>query len=148
MSRFRFSCTRFVNNVLGHPRAVLLTAALFLVVGAYTSIVRTPEYMRFPMVSGTLSLLGAAACVYAMIRPTTAAMALSGAALAGAVASRGFGLAATVALDPWNPAQSWTYLVGGLVYLFILTVLPSLYGKHLVPWAVCKVVDEKVKGGQ
>jgi hypothetical protein len=138
-------CNHILNNILGHPRLILAMFATTMAVIAVSKFIHppvwfNPEAMLFPFATSIITLAGAVACLVAIVRPSMWTMAFAGAALAGAIATRGFGLTAILVMEPWAGSESWSYLIGDLAWMTFLAVLPPLWSKHLIPWAVAKEV--------
>lgn len=136
----RRSCSHILNNILGHPRLILFMCSMLLGAIAITNLHSAPDYVVSPVASSILTLTGSAACLVAMFRPTMWTMAFAGAALAGAIATRGFGLTANLLFDEWKGEASVPILIGDLAWMTMLTMLPPLWSKHLIPWAVVAAI--------
>tara|TARA_R110000868_G_scaffold172746_2_gene408705 strand:+ start:93 stop:428 length:336 start_codon:yes stop_codon:yes gene_type:complete len=106
---------------------------------AITTMFNEPGYLMWPQLYVAAGFAGAISSVYAIVSPSKWALALSGAFIAGGITARGIGLVMTALVEPWRGDISWTFIVAGLAYFVILTMLPPLWFKYLIPWAVEKV---------
>ena len=134
------SCSHIVQNWLGHPRTILASFSVLMLVISLGTLYSHPPYMLFPNLSVVTALAGAIACLWALIRPSMWSLALAGACIAGAVAARGFGISLTLIFDEWTRERSVTLLIGDAAWMVLLTMLPPVWSKHLIPWGVAKVV--------
>jgi len=128
-----------VHRYFSNPRLILFSFGVLMTVITIASSLSEPNYLVWPrlyMVAGTV---GAISSFVAMIRPNKWSLALSGAIIAGSVTSRGTGLLLTVLTGPWRGDISWTFLVGAVAYFVILTMLPPVWFRYLIPWTVEKV---------
>lgn len=134
------SCSTFVQNVLGHPRSVLGMFAVLMFVVAIGTEMASPNYIMFPWMSSTTATLAGLACIWALARPSMWSLAFAGAGIAGAIAARGFGISMQLMLTPWEGDRSITLLIGDVAWVTILSMLPSVWSKHLIPWGVARVL--------
>lgn len=136
---FNSRCVRFIHQYLAHPRVILTGFGFLMTAISVSTLFNEPGYLVAPKVYIVAGFLGAGVTFFAIFSPTKWSMALSGALIAGAMSSRGIGLAMTTATQPWRGDISWTFIVGSLAYFVILSMLPPVWIRYLIPWAVEKV---------
>lgn len=127
---------RVLPSTLGHPRVVLTAFALLLFGTGMVTLLQTPTYVWSPTLQAAVAFIGAVLAVVALVHPSRDVLALTGACLAGVVASRAAGLVVTVLVTEWNIDTSLGRLLGVALWLTILTMMPAVWAKHILPWAV------------
>ena len=129
----------FLHRYLAHPRLILFAFGALMTAITMSTYLNEPNYLLFPNLYIAAGAIGAFASYWAMIWPGRWSLAFAGAFLAGAVAARGIGLMLTALTGPWRGDISWTFTVGSLGYFVMLTMLPPVWFRYLIPWAVEKV---------
>ena len=130
---------RFIALHFSNPRLILFGFGALMTVITISTYLSEPGYLVFPNMHMVAGVIGATASFVAMIRPSKWSLAVSGSLIAGAVSTRGIGLMMTVMTGPWRGDLSWTFLVGALAYFVILTMLPPVWLRYLIPWTIEKV---------
>ena len=130
---------RLVLDHLATPRVILFSFGVLMLAISAATYYQEPDYLVFPWLYTVTAGLGMVACWVSVAVPNKWTLALAGALIAGACAARGIGLMMTVVTSPWRGDVSWTFIVGSLAYLVILSMLPPVWVKHLIPWTVEKV---------
>lgn len=139
LEHFSSRCTKFIQQWLSNPRVILFAFGALMVAITISTIQSEPGYIMAPSLYMLAGVVGAVASFTAMILPGKWSLALSGSLIAGAVTARGIGLMMTAVTGPWRGDISWTFIVGALAYFVILTMLPPVWFRYLIPWAIEKV---------
>jgi hypothetical protein len=129
----------FVHRYLSNPRLILGSFGVLMTGISISTYLNEPGYLVFPYLYMVAGIIGAGASFTAMIHPNKWSLALSGSLIAGAVTARGIGLMLSAFDGPWRGDVSWTFIVGALAYFVILTMLPPVWFRYLIPWTVEKV---------
>ena len=129
----------FLHRYFAHPRLILFAFGTLMTAVTISTYKNEPNYLVFPNLYIAAGAAGAVASYWAMVVPGRWSLALAGAFVAGAISARGIGLILSAFAGPWRGDVSWTFIVGALAYLVMLTMLPPVWFRYLIPWAVDKV---------
>lgn len=129
----------FLHRYLSNPRLILFSFGVLMTAITISTYLTEPGYLVWPNLYMIAGIVGALCSFWAVFSPGRWTLAFAGATIAGAVTARGIGLMMTAFDGPWRGDISWTFIVGSLAYFVILTMLPPVWFRYLIPWAVEKV---------
>lgn len=129
----------FLHRYIAHPRLILFAFGTLMTAITISTYQNEPNYLVFPNLYIAAGAAGAVASYWAMVSPGRWSLAFAGAFVAGAISARGIGLMLSAFNGPWRGDVSWTFTVGALAYFVMLTMLPPVWFRYLIPWAVEKV---------
>ena len=135
--------SRFVHRYFSNPRMILLAFGVLMFGISISTLQLTPNYLVWPYAYVGTGFVGGLAAWWAMISPGKWSLAIAGGLIAGACSTRGIGLAMTLITNEWRGDASFTLLVGSLAYFAILTMLPPVWFRYLIPWTIDKVTEAR-----
>ena len=128
-----------LHKYLSGPRTILFMFGVLMFAIVFTTWKQSPDYLVFPNLYIVTGSMAGIASWWAMIRPGKWNISLAGGLIAGGLAARGIGLSMTVLRTEWRGDVSLTLMVGSVAYLTIMTMLPPIWLKHIIPWTVDRI---------
>jgi hypothetical protein len=123
------------------PRPILALLALaYVAIGVGTLRGPNPDFIRHPTVWACLSLLGAAACVAALLNPVRLAVSTAGTITIVIAAARSFATGIE-AVAPAGPRPVTSYLVQTAAWAMIALLSWAVFATLILPWAASSHLD-------